>query len=442
MNISEIKNRVAGKLVLRILPAVFWALFAVKRLFKKKKVFGFLSEEFFAESFLKDKLCDIGGFGMTAKVITQYYGDRQNKAFRSAALFNRTLSGLPGWKFPIGDSLVYTIPDLHSHYARNHVKYCWDANKQFDFLLSIDLYPGYEFSLDAMPKAPLLIWLRDPKGETELEKIATVETELPANNMTSIDEFLGYAREERQFFAKVYKDSQATGRPIMFVTNAHFLTPRGQRLYGPREFNPHFLPNPIHYLPLERLKKADRPTVTLLGRLDPVKRPWVYFELAKRFAQVEFLVCGNSSYPEIINPIIEKYRSVENLKFLGLVQGEQKERVLTQSWVLVNTSIHEGLPCSFLEALSCHTPILSSVDPDNLVSKFGTYTGDNLGDGMDETTLGQFQSALEEMLSDRNRLEERGAEARKYIEGIYSFEAFEQKLKGILDAGFTPNFKM
>lgn len=421
----------------------FWSVFSISRMLRPRKHFGFLSEEFFAEKFLDDKLCDIGGFGMTAKIISQYYSRRQNRNFEATALFNRTLQKQGQWRFRINESSVFTLPDMNAGYIKSFLsflKYSLQAQKDFHFLLSIDLYPGYKFSLKAMPHTPLLIWLRDPKGEEELRRIGTVEDEIRANKMHTLDKFITFAKIERDFFYKIYEQSKASNRQIIFVTNAHCLTSRARGLYNLRELNPYFLPNPIHYPPLERIQKSKHPTVCLLGRLDPVKRPWIFFELAKKFKNVEFMVCGQSSYPEIINPIIDQYRAVENLKFLGLVQGENKAEILSKSWILVNTSIHEGLPCSFLESFAYGTPIVSSVNPDDLVSKFGFYTGEGIGDGTDEHTMRMFQEGLDKFLSDKSEVERIGLESRKFIEKIYTFEQFEKGLESILAERFRSNY--
>ena len=46
-----------------------------------------------------------------------------------------------------------------------------------------------------------------------------------------------------------------------------------------------------------------------------------------------------------------------NVKLLGHLDGEQKFQFLSSAWVLVNTSIHEALATSFLDALVCETPL-------------------------------------------------------------------------------------
>jgi glycosyltransferase involved in cell wall biosynthesis len=57
----------------------------------------------------------------------------------------------------------------------------------------------------------------------------------------------------------------------------------------------------------------------------------------------------------------------------GLVSEEEKRRLLAESWILVNTSVHEGLPISFLEALAHRTALLSYENPDEYVSRFGYH---------------------------------------------------------------------
>jgi len=49
-------------------------------------------------------------------------------------------------------------------------------------------------------------------------------------------------------------------------------------------------------------------SVIFLGRLTPVKRPWVYFELAKLFPEKIFYVCGQG---DEINEILEKYKKLK-----------------------------------------------------------------------------------------------------------------------------------
>ena len=131
-----------------------------------------------------------------------------------------------------------------------------------------------------------------------------------------------------------------------------------------------------------------------------MKRPWIYFELAKFFPEKIFYVCGQGYE---INEILEKYKGIKNLKFMGHVSGEQKDKLLREAKVLVNTSIHEAIPVSFLEAISYGLKILSCQNPDNITIDNGYFTGIVLGDGFDE--LEKFRNGLKYCFDNYNESE-------------------------------------
>jgi len=59
----------------------------------------------------------------------------------------------------------------------------------------------------------------------------------------------------------------------------------------------------------------------------------------------------------------------------------------TESWILVNTAVREGLPNAFLEAAAHGCASLSAVDPDGFASRFGAKVeGDDFTAGL-ETLL-------------------------------------------------------
>ena len=51
--------------------------------------------------------------------------------------------------------------------------------------------------------------------------------------------------------------------------------------------------------------------------------------------------------------------------------------MLSQSWILLNTAVREGLPDSFVEAAGHKCAILSYVDPDGFASNFGYHAKNN-----------------------------------------------------------------
>jgi glycosyltransferase involved in cell wall biosynthesis len=150
-----------------------------------------------------------------------------------------------------------------------------------------------------------------------------------------------------------------------------FLADKAVKMYGLR-CKPPVLYQPVE-VPERRMRKSARPTVCFLGRLDPIKRPEIFLEMARQFPKVNFLVMGQTTVPWDYQKLIAPYRHLKNLKFLGWVFGDEKSKVLEASWVLINTSVHEALPVSFLEAWAHECAVLSGANPDWLVERFGHW---------------------------------------------------------------------
>jgi glycosyltransferase involved in cell wall biosynthesis len=150
--------------------------------------------------------------------------------------------------------------------------------------------------------------------------------------------------------------------------------PKAREVYD-LEADPGFLPNPIE-VPRGKPRKADEPTVCFLGRFDGEKRPELFFELVGRFPDVRFVAVGKAHDEERDRRLRRLYGGIPNLELPGFVEGREKIRLLEESWILVNTSVSECLPVSFLEAASHGCAILSFHDPDGFASNFGYHVTD------------------------------------------------------------------
>lgn len=138
---------------------------------------------------------------------------------------------------------------------------------------------------------------------------------------------------------------------------------------------PDILFNPIDVLGLKR-EKYDEPTIVWVARWDPQKRPDMTLLIAKQLPQFKFIMIGtanrNSAHYEVVEEYLKKqFSDLKNLKILGFISEDKKREIIGRSWALLNTSIREGLPSAFEEALAEGTPLVSYVDPDQYVSKFG-----------------------------------------------------------------------
>jgi hypothetical protein len=91
---------------------------------------------------------------------------------------------------------------------------------------------------------------------------------------------------------------------------------------------------------------------------------------------------------------------------------------------LINTSIHEALPVSFLEALSYGVCLVSNRNPDSLTEKFGIWTGDVLGNGFDKVDLyvDAVNSIYDDLYSNKEQLEARFGEKKEQNERKIGFQ--------------------
>src|ERR1700690_1409196 len=131
---------------------------------------------------------------------------------------------------------------------------------------------------------------------------------------------------------------------------SHFLIPKARNKYHLSR-NPDFLPSPIN-LPV-MVTKSETPKVCFIGRLDRIKRPQIFFELARRFPHVEFIAVGAGHNLLLERQLRVRYGGLPNLKLYGFIDqfySLELSDILSKSWILVNASPHESLPTTFLEA--------------------------------------------------------------------------------------------
>lgn len=127
------------------------------------------------------------------------------------------------------------------------------------------------------------------------------------------------------------------------------------------------IPNPIpaigagESLPNLRARfnwSADRPIVGFLGRLEHVKGPDLFLEVARCGPrEAGYVVVGWGSMGGELEALCASEGLAERLKFLGTLA--EAAPLLRQIDVLAMTSRHEGTPMVLLEAAECGVPVVA-----------------------------------------------------------------------------------
>jgi glycosyltransferase involved in cell wall biosynthesis len=185
----------------------------------------------------------------------------------------------------------------------------------------------------------------------------------------------------------LYEDNLFTHYAIhhangLFVA-AKFMMSRAKEIYHLKQA-PEFLPTPVD-IP-QSITKSDTPLVCFVSRLDRLKRPEYFLQLAQSFPEVKFIAVGKSRDPLYEQSLRDRLSGLPNLSMPGMIdpfQSDELSQILGQSWILTNTSAKEGLPNAFIEAAAHQCAILSALDPDGFTTSYGVQVaGDDFGAGL------------------------------------------------------------
>jgi len=174
---------------------------------------------------------------------------------------------------------------------------------------------------------------------------------------------------------------------------------------------PTFLASPV-IIPAS-VRKSTRPTVCYVGRWEGRKRVELFFELARECPQIDFIAVGGARDPQQDGKLRRHYGGIKNLNMTGVLDQFQTSAwsdVLSKSWILVNTSLREGLPTSLIEAAAHRCAILSFTDPDGFATRFGVSAQE-----------GKLREGLDTLLAD-NRWKSLGEAGYQHVKDIFSVE--------------------
>ena len=122
----------------------------------------------------------------------------------------------------------------------------------------------------------------------------------------------------------------------------------------------------------------DKQRVLWVGRICEEKRPDRFLELARKCPDIQFDLVGPGSNSPYAEDVVNKARQLPNVVVHGRAMRKQLVEFYQRAVCLCCTSDNEGFPNVFLEAWSYGLPVVSTLDPDGVItrSKIGYIAAD------------------------------------------------------------------
>ena len=115
------------------------------------------------------------------------------------------------------------------------------------------------------------------------------------------------------------------------------------------------------------------PTVVWIANLKPAKRPELFLELVRKTSQalgIQFVMVGRGGDCEPYATLISEAAKISQLIYVGEKTVEQTNDLIASAHILINTSIVEGFPNTYIQAWFRKTVVVSlDIDPDGVLQK-------------------------------------------------------------------------
>jgi glycosyltransferase involved in cell wall biosynthesis len=136
----------------------------------------------------------------------------------------------------------------------------------------------------------------------------------------------------RLVFGVAYKKAD------LVLSQDRFYVDKLRRLYGIDPGRVVYLPNPVQVSDGSSIAKSKEPLICYLARMDPQKRYWLFFELARQFPEYRFIAMGRPSvlYEGRYREVISRYRGLRNLDAKSFVSEGEKQEILNSCYLAKN----------------------------------------------------------------------------------------------------------
>lgn len=160
-----------------------------------------------------------------------------------------------------------------------------------------------------------------------------------------------------------------------------------------------------------------------IGRLSGEKRPdWILPIAVSCDRAIISVIGGSNDDSPMADELIAAFEGQPNIRYLGKLRPEEMCGIYEQSDYVLNTSEMEGFPAVFREAWSYGVPIISTVDPDELISRneagIVLSTNEEMSEFLNSTSAAEDQARL-------------GVNAQKLYSEQFSHASFLQRILAV-----------
>lgn len=171
-------------------------------------------------------------------------------------------------------------------------------------------------------------------------------------------------------------------------------------------------------LPDREMHPKHSPPITLwVAGIRPVKQAELFLDLAKAVPEAKFQMIGGPLFDEdkYFASIRTAAQGIPNMDFLGPIPRHKIDYYFAKASILVNTSIIEGFPNTFLEAWAAHTPVVTlNADPDEIICRYRL--------GFHSKDFDRMVEDVQTLLKNQGLRDEMGRNGRRYVEQEHNAE--------------------
>lgn len=161
-------------------------------------------------------------------------------------------------------------------------------------------------------------------------------------------------------------------------------------------------------------------TVLWIGRISKEKQLELLLDVAETLPDIQFVVAGKPKQTDdYVKHLLDRAQTLDNVKMLGMVPRKKMDDLYSQASLLCCTSHYEGFPNTFLEAWSHGLPVISTVDPDGVINRYG------LGVTADQRE--KIADAINALFGSQEMLQTYSTNARSYFEKYHTLDSSMEK---------------